>query len=96
MVLNQISTGAMAKAGYVFEGRMVGVRPLNKKLRQRCIRIIAELTGESVDRAEQRLDETEGAIPLAVLMARTGLPLDEARRRLDAAHGILRDALEEV
>jgi N-acetylmuramic acid 6-phosphate etherase len=94
MVLNQISTGAMAKAGYVFEGRMVGVRPLNKKLRQRCIRIIAELTNEDAARAEQRLDETGGSIRLAVLMARKGLPLDEARRRLDACQGVLRDALE--
>jgi N-acetylmuramic acid 6-phosphate etherase len=94
MVLNQISTGAMAKAGYVFEGRMVGVQPSNKKLRQRCIRIIAELTKEDAVRAEQRLDETGGSIRLAVLMARRGLPLAEATRRLDACQGVLRDALE--
>jgi N-acetylmuramic acid 6-phosphate etherase len=94
IVLNQISTGAMAKAGYVFEGRMVGVRPQNKKLRQRCIRIIAELTGEDTETAERRLDETDGSIRLAVLMARKRWTLDEARQRLDAAHGVLRDALE--
>ena len=94
LVLNQISTGAMAKAGYVFEGRMVGVRPLNKKLRQRCIRIIAELTKEDAAAAEKRLDETGGSIRLAVLMARRGLTLEDARRRLDAARGVLRDALE--
>lgn len=94
MVLNQISTGAMAKAGYVFEGRMVGVRPMNKKLRQRCIRIIAELTKEDAPRAEQRLDETGGSIRLAILMARGGLTLTEARRRLDACQGVLREALE--
>ncbi len=94
LVLNQISTGAMAKAGYVFEGRMAGVRPMNKKLRQRCIRIIAELTKEDATRAEQRLDETGGSIRLAVLMARRGLPLDEARRRLDACQGVLREALD--
>lgn len=94
LVLNQISTGAMAKAGYVFEGRMVGVQPSNKKLRQRCIRIIAELTKEDAARAEQRLDETKGSIRLAVLMARKGLSLAEATRRLDACWGVLRDALE--
>ncbi len=94
MVLNQISTGAMAKAGYVFEGRMVGVQPSNKKLRQRCIRIIAELTKEDAARAEQRLDETKGSIRLAVLMARKGFSLTEAQRRLDACRGVLRDALE--
>jgi len=94
LVLNQISTGAMAKAGYVFEGRMVGVRPMNRKLRQRCIRIIAELTKEDETRAEQRLEETGGSIRLAVLMARGGLALNEARRRLDACQGVLRDALE--
>ncbi len=94
LVLNQISTGAMAKAGFVFEGRMVGVRPMNKKLRQRCIRIIAELTKEDAAAAEKRLDETGGSIRMAVLMARRGLSLAEAQRRLDAAGGVLRDALE--
>jgi len=94
IVLNQISTGAMAKAGYVFEGRMVGVQPSNNKLRRRCIRIIAELTKEDEAAAEKRLDETGGSIRLAVLMARKGLSVNEARHRLDAARGILRDALE--
>lgn len=94
MVLNRISTGAMARAGYVFEGRMVGVRPVNVKLRQRCIRIIAELTEMSEGESERLLDAATGSIPVAVIMARKNLDAGAARARLDAAGGILRAALE--
>ncbi|MCH7908433.1 MAG: N-acetylmuramic acid 6-phosphate etherase [Candidatus Hydrogenedentes bacterium] len=94
MVLNQISTGAMAKAGYVFEGRMIGVRPVNAKLRQRCIRIVSELTGKPTEESERLLDEAEGSIPVAIIMERTSVDAEEARNRLDAARGNLRAALE--
>ena len=93
MVLNQISTGAMAKAGYVFEGRMVGVRPVNAKLRQRCIRIVSELTGRPADASEKLLDEAEGSIPVAVIMARAGADAEGARFKLESAGGNLRAAL---
>lgn len=94
MALNQISTGAMALAGYVFEGRMVGVRPVNAKLRKRCIRIVSELTGEDLGASEALLDETDGSIAEAVLMVRMGLGAEDARSQLAAANGILRKALE--
>ncbi len=94
IVLNQISTGAMAKAGYVFEGLMVGVRPVNVKLRQRCIRIIAELTGKPADESEELLDTAEGSIPIAVIMHRLNLDAKAAKEKLDAARGNLRAALE--
>lgn len=94
MVLNQISTGAMAKAGYVFEGLMVGVRPVNAKLRQRCIRIVSELTGEAPAESERLLDAAAGSIPMAVIMARAEVDAEEAGKRLDACAGDLRAALE--
>ena len=94
MVLNQISTGAMAKAGYVFEGLMVGVRPVNAKLRRRCIRIVSELTSKPAGDSETLLDAAEGSIPVAVIMARTGTDAGAAEERLKAAGGNLRTALE--
>ena len=94
MVLNQISTGAMAKAGYVFEGLMVGVRPVNAKLRRRCIRIVSELTGRPHDASETLLDEAEGSIPVTIMMARKNVDAEEARNKLEAARGNLRAALE--
>ena len=93
-VLNQITTGAMALSGYVFDGLMIGVGPSNTKLRKRTIRIVTELTGWTGTEADERLTRAEGSIPVAVLMGRLAIEADEARQRLDAAGGRLRAALE--
>jgi len=44
LILNMISTCAMAKQGYVYENLMINLKPSNKKLYQRVIRIVTELT----------------------------------------------------
>jgi N-acetylmuramic acid 6-phosphate etherase len=95
MVLNMISTGAMARSGRVFEGKMVCMRPVNRKLRARARRIVSALTGRDETGAADLLDEAGGRIDVAVLMARRALDAEEARRRLDAAGGSLRAALEQ-
>ncbi len=94
LVLNMITTGAMARAGYIFEGHMVGMRPINAKLYLRATRIIALLTGLAEDRAAPLLHEAGDSIPTAVLMALHGLSADEAKDRLDNAGGNLREAVE--
>ena len=38
LALNIISTGAFARAGHIYDGWMVGVRPINAKLRARAAR----------------------------------------------------------
>jgi N-acetylmuramic acid 6-phosphate etherase len=93
LALNTISTGAMARAGFVFDGLMVGVRPINAKLRRRAIRIVAALTGLAEDRAQSALDAAEGRIPVAVLMVRRAVSADEAQARLNRTGGNLREAL---
>ncbi len=72
MVLNMISTAAMVKTGKVYENLMINVRPVNQKLRGRCIRIIMELTGKDADRAERALDAAGGDIRSAVAALRGG------------------------
>jgi N-acetylmuramic acid 6-phosphate etherase len=52
MVLNMISTGAFAKSGYVLQGLMIKMRPVNAKLRDRAVRIVSEISG--VDPADAR------------------------------------------
>ena len=94
MALNMISTGAMALSGYVFEGQMVGMRPINIKLRQRAIRIVVGLTGASQAQAAEALAGAEDSIPVAVIMRRLSLSAVEARRRLGKA-GTLRNALKD-
>lgn len=94
MVLNQLTTGAMVLSGYVYDGLMVRVKPVNAKLRRRAIRIVSELTGRAWDDAEALLAESDDRIPVAVLVARLGVGVEEAEARLDSAGGGLRAALE--
>ena len=69
MVLNMISTGAMALSGYVYKGLMVGMRPVNAKLWDRAIRIVSALTGKPPGASATLLREADGRIPVAILMA---------------------------
>lgn len=95
MALNMISTGAMARAGLVYRGLMVGARPVSRKLRRRAVRIVAALTEWAEDHAQDALDRAAGRIPVAVLMLKKEIGAGEAEQRLAGAGGALRDALDE-
>lgn len=92
ILLNCLSTGVMIRLGYVYRGRMVEMRPTNAKLRARAVRMVAELTGEALDRAEAALT-SGGTIKVAVVMLVLGVDSDAARARLTQADGNLARAL---
>ena len=94
LALNTISTGAMALAGYVYEGLMVGVQPVNEKLRRRALNIVAALTGLEAAAAGAALAAAGDRIPVAVVMVREQTDVAEAEIRLRKAGGSLRAALE--
>ncbi len=94
MVLNMISTAAMARAGLVFEGCMVGMRPANAKLKRRAARIIAALCESGESEGAGLLAKAGNDIRVAVLMGRLGLDAERAKAALEEAGGVLRDALE--
>lgn len=62
MVLNRISTGAMVLCGKVIENLMVDVRAKNIKLRERCVRIVRELTPATEDEASSALEAADWSI----------------------------------
>lgn len=66
LVLNMLSTGAMIKTGKVYENYMINVKPVNEKLRDRCIRIISDISGESYEISEKALDMADGDIKTAL------------------------------
>ncbi|MBI3910751.1 MAG: N-acetylmuramic acid 6-phosphate etherase [Armatimonadetes bacterium] len=94
LVLNMISTLAMARLGKTYGNLMVDVRPSNEKLRRRALRLVRTV-GE-VDEAEaaRLLKQAGGEVKVAILMGRAGLDAATARARLAAAGGFLRAALE--
>ncbi len=96
MVMNMISTEAMIEVGKTYGNLMVDVQASNAKLRARAARIIAQLTGLSLNRAQAALGEADGSAKLAVLMVQTGQTLEDARLALAQAGGFLRRALSDA
>jgi N-acetylmuramic acid 6-phosphate etherase len=94
LALNQITTGAMARCGHIYEGYMVGVKAVNAKLEERTVRIAAELLEISIEQAEAALGVAEGDIKVAVLMHRLDITKADAVERLSQMKGHLRDALD--
>lgn len=62
LILNMISTCAMAKQGYVYENLMINLKPSNEKLRGRVIRIVTELTGKDEETAVKYLESNDWEI----------------------------------
>lgn len=93
MVLNMISTGAMARLGYIYGNLMVNVSPKNEKLRQRAIAILQRATGASRESAIQALAKSGDRTPLALVMLATGVNKSRALSALKKAGGHVRNAI---
>jgi len=89
LVLNMISTTVMIKLGYTYRGLMVNVQPTNRKLEDRALRIIQQITGVSLDRAAELLEEAGRSVPTAIVMEKKGVPRSEAEQLLSLARGRL-------
>ena len=66
LALNRISTAAMVRLGRVEGNLMVEVSPANAKLRERSVRVVAELASVPLDEARERLDTNGWSIRDAV------------------------------
>jgi N-acetylmuramic acid 6-phosphate etherase len=80
LVLNAISTAAMAQLGKVYRGRMIDVRATNVKLKARAIGMVSELGGVTPAIAAKLLRESLDSPRLAVIRAWTGADLKTAQR----------------
>ena len=65
LVLNLITTLALARSGKVMSNLMIDLKPSNSKLRGRAIRIVQDLTGADEDAARQALESSDWVIRLA-------------------------------
>jgi N-acetylmuramic acid 6-phosphate etherase len=59
LVLNRISTAAMVLSGKVVENLMVDVKAKNQKLKERCTRIVRELSNATYDEAWELLEKND-------------------------------------
>ena len=62
IIMNMISTTAMIKCGYVYENLMINLKPTNKKLRGRVIRIVTDILHCSPEEAEVFLNDHNWSI----------------------------------
>jgi N-acetylmuramic acid 6-phosphate etherase len=93
LVLNTLSTGIMIRLGKTFGNLMVDVQPLNAKLRQRTVHIVAAATGLDLEAARAVLARAGGQPKTAIVMARANVDAQEAQRRLLESGGHVRAAL---
>ncbi len=93
MVLNMISTGAMARLGYVYGNLMVNVWTKNEKLVQRAIRIVEQATGADHESAARALKESGNRTPVAVVMLAANVNRPKALKALKASQDHVRQAI---
>ena len=93
IALNLLSSLLMILLGRVYQGLMVDVRALNKKLVRRSEDMLMQLTGRRRDEARAALDRANGTVKVAVLLLH-GCDPDRAADLLDRAAGQLGKALE--
>ncbi len=96
VALNALSTAVLVRLGGAYHNLMVGMRPVNAKLRRRAASIVAEATGLGTDEAETALARAEYGIREAIVMADGGVGLERARALLAAHAHRVRDALEDA
>jgi N-acetylmuramic acid 6-phosphate etherase len=93
LVLNMLSTGAMARLGYVYGNLMVNVHLKNEKLVERGFGVLQEAAGVDRETAERALKVAGDQVPVAMIMLRHNVSRAAALKRLQASKGNVRKAL---
>jgi N-acetylmuramic acid 6-phosphate etherase len=95
VVLNLISSSIMLRLGRVYRGMMVNMQPTNAKLKRRAEATVAQIAHCDPSRAAHALDQAEGDIKTAVLLA-LGVAKIDAETVLKNCDGNLRRAFTEL
>ncbi len=93
MILNMLSTGTMIRLGKVYGNLMVDVAATNEKLRERALRIVAEIARCTREEAVSALRAADGRAKPAILIAVGQCTKDKANHLLQETGGQLAGAL---
>ena len=93
MALNLLTTGAMARLGYIYGNLMVNVHTTNQKLMERGITILEKATGVDRPTASKTLKAADNQVAIALIMLKTGLGRTQAGIRLKSVKGNVRRAI---
>lgn len=93
MILNMLTTGAMTRLGYVYGNLMVNLHLKNSKLAERGVNILEEAGSIGRSEARKLLKAARNNVPVALVMAKTGVPRAKAVQALATARGNVRKAI---
>lgn len=93
LVLNMLSTATMIRLGYVTGNRMTNMQTRNVKLRARAERILIAEAGLDGAGARRALDDAQGELPVALVMAQTGRGVEESKKALSDSAGVVTKAV---
>jgi N-acetylmuramic acid 6-phosphate etherase len=93
MILNMLSTGAMARLGYVYGNLMVNVSTRNSKLLERALTVLETAAGVERTVAEKALHTAGMSVPVALVMLKAGVSKAQAVQRLKRSAGHVRKAI---
>lgn len=94
IALNMISTLMALRLGHVHDGQMVNLIADNAKLRARAIRVVAGIARTDADQATHALEQTDGAVKPAILIAAGAPDRATAETLLTTTGGHLGPALD--
>lgn len=90
MVLNMLSTGSMIKIGKTYENFMIDLKAVNEKLKDRAIRIVAQIADVSHADALATLLKCNWEIKTAIVSIIMKSSIEDARNELKRHGGVLR------
>lgn len=98
MILNMLSTGSMIKIGKTYENFMIDLKATNEKLKDRAIRIVAQIAEVSHSEALSTLLKCDWEIKTSIISLIKKIDIDQARLELKKQGGVLRKllAFEEI
>ncbi|MGA9355517.1 MAG: N-acetylmuramic acid 6-phosphate etherase [Terriglobales bacterium] len=96
MILNTLTTGAMTRLGYVYGNLMVNLHLKNVKLAERGMGILENAARLSRAESSRVLKAAHQSVPVALVMAKTGVSRVQALDALTASRGHVRKAIEQA
>lgn len=90
MILNMLTTGSMIKIGKTYENFMIDLQAVNEKLKDRAIRIAAQIADVQHSEALAALLKCNWEIKTAIISLMMKMEPDEARLELRKHGGVLR------
>ena len=88
-LLNLITTISMIKSGKTYKNFMISVKPLNNKLINRSIEIIAEITNLNTKKSEELFYKSGKNIKVAIISYLKNMSFSESQTLLDENRGFL-------